>query len=149
GPPPAPAEIPRARRAAVRDLHTRLPRGRPRPARAQPRGDGDGGPLLAGGQSLPLHGIRQDHQGGDGHGRGNEASLTMADTVATSPDLGQSYVGTRTVRPDGVDKVTGRARFAADFNLAGQLVGCVLRSPHPHARIISIDTSKAEQLPGV
>jgi CO/xanthine dehydrogenase Mo-binding subunit len=59
------------------------------------------------------------------------------------------YVGTRTIRPDGVDKVTGRARFGADFNLPGQLVGRVLRSPHPHARILSIDTSKAEQLPGV
>jgi CO/xanthine dehydrogenase Mo-binding subunit len=53
------------------------------------------------------------------------------------------------VRPDGVDKVTGRARFGADFNLPGQLVGRVLRSPHAHARILSIDTSKAEQLPGV
>jgi CO/xanthine dehydrogenase Mo-binding subunit len=45
--------------------------------------------------------------------------------------------------------VTGRARFGADFNLPGQLVGRVLRSPHAHARIMSIDTSKAEQLPGV
>ncbi len=48
-----------------------------------------------------------------------------------------------------MDKVTGRARFGADFNLPGQLVGRVLRSPHAHARILSIDTSKAEQLPGV
>jgi CO/xanthine dehydrogenase Mo-binding subunit len=61
----------------------------------------------------------------------------------------QTYVGTRTIRPDGVDKVTGRARFGADFNLPGQLVGRVLRSPHAHARIVSIDTSKAEALPGV
>jgi CO/xanthine dehydrogenase Mo-binding subunit len=64
-------------------------------------------------------------------------------------DLSPNYVGTRTVRPDGVDKVTGRARFGADFNLPGQLVGRVLRSPHAHARILSIDSSKAEQLPGV
>src|SRR5512144_2070987 len=62
---------------------------------------------------------------------------------------GTHYVGTRTIRPDGVDKVTGRARFGADFNLPGQLVGRVLRSPHAHARIVSIDTSKAERLPGV
>ncbi len=67
----------------------------------------------------------------------------------TSAALPQSYVGTRTVRPDGVDKVTGRARFGADFNLPGQLVGRVLRSPHAHARILSIDASKAERLPGV
>jgi CO/xanthine dehydrogenase Mo-binding subunit len=53
------------------------------------------------------------------------------------------------VRPDGVDKVTGRAKFGADFNMPGQLVGRVLRSPHSHARIKRIDTSKAERLPGV
>lgn len=59
------------------------------------------------------------------------------------------YVGTRPVRPDGVDKVTGRARFGADFALPGMLWGLILRSPHAHARIRSIDTSKAEALPGV
>ncbi len=69
--------------------------------------------------------------------------------MAESMSNGASTVGTRTIRPDGVDKVTGRARFGADFNLAGQLIGRVLRSPHPHARIVSIDTSKAEALPGV
>lgn len=58
-------------------------------------------------------------------------------------------VGTRPIRPDGVDKVTGRARYGADFNMAGQLVGRVLRSPHAHARITKIDTSKAEKLNGV
>ncbi len=62
---------------------------------------------------------------------------------------GTHYVGTRTIRPDGVDKVTGRARFGADYNLPGQLFGRVLRSPHPHARILSIDTYRAEALPGV
>src|SRR5260370_1385623 len=72
----------------------------------------------------------------------------MAETT-TNGTNGQSYVGTRTIRPDGVDKVTGRARSGADFNLPGQLIGGVLRSPHPHARIVSIDTSKAEALPGV
>ena len=58
-------------------------------------------------------------------------------------------VGTRPIRPDGVDKVTGRARYGADFNMAGQLVGRVLRSPHAHAKIRKIDTSKAEKLNGV
>src|SRR5213594_4890922 len=62
---------------------------------------------------------------------------------------GHTYVGTRTIRPDGVDKVTGRARFGADFDLPGQLIGRVLRSPHAHARIVSIDVSKAAALPGV
>ena len=58
-------------------------------------------------------------------------------------------VGTRPIRQDGVDKVTGRARYGADYDLPGQLIGKVLRSPHAHARIRSIDTSAAESLPGV
>jgi CO/xanthine dehydrogenase Mo-binding subunit len=59
------------------------------------------------------------------------------------------WVGTRPPRPDGVDKVTGRAKFGADLYVPGMLIGKVLRSPHPHAVIKSIDTSKAEALPGV
>jgi CO/xanthine dehydrogenase Mo-binding subunit len=58
-------------------------------------------------------------------------------------------VGKRVPRPDGVDKVTGRAQFGADINLAGLLHGKVLRSPHAHAKIKSIDTSRAEAYPGV
>src|SRR5687767_9265656 len=69
--------------------------------------------------------------------------------MAENGTNGHTHVGTRPIRPDGVDKVTGRARFGADFNLPGQLIGRVLRSPHPHARIVRIDTSKAEALPGV
>ena len=65
-------------------------------------------------------------------------------------DKDLKVVGTEPLqRPDAVDKVTGRARYAADYNLPGQLVGKVLRSPHAHARILSIDTSTAEALPGV
>lgn len=58
-------------------------------------------------------------------------------------------VGTRPIRHDGVDKVVGAARYAADQNVTGMLYGKYLRSPHAHARILSIDTSKAEALPGV
>ena len=58
-------------------------------------------------------------------------------------------VGTRPVRHDGVDKVTGRARYSADSFPNGLLIGKVLRSPHAHARILSIDCSKALALPGV
>ena len=60
-----------------------------------------------------------------------------------------SLIGTRPVRPDGVSKVTGTAKFGNDYDLPGTLAGKVLRSPHPHARIKSIDTSKAESLNGV
>ena len=59
------------------------------------------------------------------------------------------WVGTRPVRPDGVPKVTGRALYGADLTMPGMLVGRILRSPHAHARIRSIDTSKAAALPGV
>lgn len=52
-------------------------------------------------------------------------------------------------RVDALGKVTGRAKFAADYNAGHQLFGKVLRAKHPHARIVSIDTSGAEQLDGV
>ncbi len=58
-------------------------------------------------------------------------------------------VGTRPIRPDGVEKVTGRAAYGADLHLPGMLIGKVKRSPHAHARIVSIDTRKALALPGV
>jgi CO/xanthine dehydrogenase Mo-binding subunit len=59
------------------------------------------------------------------------------------------WVGTRPIRPDGIPKVTGTAKYGADFSLPGMLYGKILRSPHAHANIKSIDTSKAESLPGV
>ena len=58
-------------------------------------------------------------------------------------------IGTRPIRHDGADKVTGRAQYGADIDLAGLLHGKTLRSPHAHANIKSIDTSAAEALPGV
>jgi len=60
-----------------------------------------------------------------------------------------NVVGTRPIRPDGNDKVTGRARYSADISLPRMLHGKVLRSPHAHARIKSIDPSRALALPGV
>src|SRR5436305_2202313 len=61
----------------------------------------------------------------------------------------QKVVGTRPIRPDGVDKVTGRANFGADMVMPGMLWGKVKRSPHAHARIMSINLDKARKLPGV
>ena len=58
-------------------------------------------------------------------------------------------VGTRPVRPDGVDKVTGRAQYGADASFPGLVHAKMLRSPHAHANIRSIDTSRAESFPGV
>ncbi|MCB6178098.1 xanthine dehydrogenase family protein molybdopterin-binding subunit [Rhodobacter sp. Har01] len=58
-------------------------------------------------------------------------------------------IGTRPDRPDGLDKVTGRARYGADVQAPGMLHGAVVRSPHAHARILRIDASKALALDGV
>src|SRR5437763_16613543 len=58
-------------------------------------------------------------------------------------------IGTRPIRHDGVDKVTGRALYGADVQPAGLLHGRILRSPHAHARIRGIDVSRAAALPGV
>src|SRR5262245_38789107 len=60
-----------------------------------------------------------------------------------------SVLGKRLPRVDGPVKATGMARFADDLVVPGMLHGKILRSPHPHARILNIDTSRAESLPGV
>jgi len=69
------------------------------------------------------------------------------DTSYTNQEF--KIIGSRPPRPDGVDKVTGRARYGADTFAPGQLVGRILRSPHAHAKIRKIDTSRAEKLKGV
>lgn len=71
---------------------------------------------------------------------GNDPSYTNQDF---------KVIGSRVKRPDGVDKVTGRAKYGADHNAPGQLVGLFLRSPHAHARIVKIATARAEKLSGV
>ena len=72
--------------------------------------------------------------------------MTVTEEPQSSP--GYKWVGTRPIRPDGLDKVTGKARFGADLMLPGMLEGAVLRSPHAHARIVSIDTEAASRCPG-
>lgn len=73
----------------------------------------------------------------------------MTQTTQQAGAQQYSVIGTRPIRHDGVDKVTGRAKFANDTNLSNMVHGKILRSPHAHARIVSIDTSAAEALPGV
>ncbi|MBM3460388.1 MAG: xanthine dehydrogenase family protein molybdopterin-binding subunit, partial [Armatimonadetes bacterium] len=60
-----------------------------------------------------------------------------------------AVLGKSTPRVDAVDKVTGAARYGADVNLPGQLWARFLHSPHGHARLLRIDTSRAEKIPGV
>jgi CO/xanthine dehydrogenase Mo-binding subunit len=60
-----------------------------------------------------------------------------------------SVVGQRVQRVEGYDKVTGESKYIADIQLPGMLIGKILRSPYPHARVLRIDTSKAAKLRGV
>ena len=69
--------------------------------------------------------------------------------MATQTNEQYSVIGKRPVRHDGVDKVTGKALYGADMNLPGMLFGKVLRSPHAHAKILSIDISRALSNPSV
>ena len=71
----------------------------------------------------------------------------MAEGNNGSPQF--RVIGTRPIRHDGADKVTGRARYGADYAFPGMLHGKVLRSPYAHAKIKTIDYSKALALPGV
>ena len=75
--------------------------------------------------------------------------MALGTHMATKAPGEQRVVGTTPIRHDGVDKVTGRARYGADIHAAGLLHGKVLRSPHAHARVRSIDTARAEELPGL
>ena len=70
-------------------------------------------------------------------------------TVTTEAKREFRVVGTRPIRHDGWDKVLGRAIYGADIKLPGLVHGAVLRSPYAHAKIVKLDTSRAEKAPGV
>ena len=76
-----------------------------------------------------------------------EVADRITNAAVSDPEF--KIVGTRPIRHDGYEKVTGAARYGADIHPPGLLHGKVLRSPHAHARIISIDTSRAEAHPDV
>ena len=69
--------------------------------------------------------------------------------MATADKPQYKVIGTRPIRHDGVDKVTGRAKYGADVHPTGLIYGLILRSPHAHAKVLSVDVSKAAALPGV
>jgi xanthine dehydrogenase molybdenum-binding subunit len=78
-----------------------------------------------------------------------EPAALLAEDAEETAERPYRVIGTRPIRPDGADKVTGRALFGADVRLPRMLYGAVLRSPHAHARIVSIDARRAEAAPGV
>jgi len=78
-----------------------------------------------------------------------EAIKAAAKGQPTLAEKGLKPIGRNYARFDATDKVTGKAVFGADVILPGMLYGAILRAKYPHAKILKIDTSKAEQLPGV
>src|SRR5437763_12465652 len=84
-------------------------------------------------------------------GRIHEETVVVEGDEPAGWEEGHEFklVGKPTNRVDGRERVTGSATYTFDVQLAGMLYACVLRSPHPHARIVKIDIAKAEALAGV
>src|SRR5262249_13795564 len=80
---------------------------------------------------------------------GSTDGLARRFSSETSPVTALNVVGHETARIDAIERVSGRARYTADVSLPGMLFARVLRSPHPHAKIRSIDVTRAQALPGV
>src|SRR5262245_33067104 len=78
-----------------------------------------------------------------------QVTPAVATPEAPAPEQDYTVIGTRPIRPDGTDKVIGRALYGIDTQLPRMLHARALRSPHAHARIKAIDTSRALALPGV
>src|SRR5208282_4897657 len=95
-------------------------------------------------QHLPLHRLREDHRGGPARGRAARTRGGRVNEIAPKRSIG-GYVP----MVDGPEKVSGRAKYTADFIRPGTLAGRIYRSPHSHAEILEVDTTAAARLPGV
>src|SRR6185503_20186548 len=137
-----PTGVRRRGRRPVRLLHARARRRRRRPPRPRPAPLRRRDPGVALGEPLPLHGVREDLRRRPDR-RGADVS------VATERRLTVGRIGERLLRDDAVPKVTGEFAYASDLSAPGMLWGDTLRSPHAHARIVSIDLSAALGLDGV
>ena len=83
-----------------------------------------------------------------GGGRGNQPPQPPVDPKYNWPSTPRTVVGARVKRLDGPDKVSGRAKYTFDVKRPRMLYGRAVRSPYPHARVVSIDFSAAEKVPG-
>src|SRR5262249_26598777 len=148
-------------RGAVRLLHAWTGRVGGRARCAQPEPERRGDPPSHGRQHLPLRHL-STNRGGDPalarlirtekevEGRFEEVWLLIEeDPLRQWPSGPQAVVGRDAVRQDGPERVRGEARFTADVQLPGMLHAVMLRSPHAHARVASIDFTRALELPGV
>src|SRR5437667_5250492 len=127
----------------VRVLH-------PWPGRRHPRSTSPGAapergadPRSAGGKRMPVHRLRQDHRRREPR-RGPPVRPRLAPPTAI-----RGRVGDGVQRPDGLLKVRGEFPYSSDLQVEGMLWGATVRSPHPYARILSIDTAAARTMPGV
>src|SRR5438105_2776746 len=120
-------------RGAVRLLHARHPAVRKIAARGKSAPDAPGDPRGVGGQPVPVHRLHQNPGGGRARGR----------------PVAMQLVGRPLPKVDAATKVTGHALDPDDILLPRTPHCKILRSPHPHARILSIDTSGARRIPGV
>src|SRR5229473_3111425 len=100
------------------------------------------------GQHLPLHGLRQDHRGGAPGGGPYEFDVTNRPRLAT-PSVVSGRVGDAVQRPDAALKTRGDFPYSSDLQVEGMLWGATVRSPHPYARIVSIDAEEPRSMPGV
>ena len=98
---------------------------------------------------MPIQQLDQVQESESSNGQKKLNVTEQTNLTAWDKNAELTIVGKPHNRVDGPEKVTGRARYAYDMRLPGQLYARVLRSPYPHARIKRIDTSKAEALDGV
>src|SRR5262245_60441553 len=142
-----PAGAGRARRHAMRLLHARHRAVRQGAPRHQPQANGAGCASRHCRQPVPLHRLRQDRRRRPGRRRNAEGIGRQHMDTGESGAL--QAVGKRLPRIDARERVAGGAIYPADLKRPGMVMGKILRSPHAHARIRRIDTTRAEALPGV
>src|SRR4051794_33329513 len=140
---PGAAGVRRRRRRPVRVLHPGARRGDGGSAAPPPRSLGRRDPRGALREPLPLHGLREDLRRRAGGG----ARMTQTQTPTRVLQVGK--VGELVARVDAPPKVKGEFAYASDLVAPGMLWGHTLRSPHAHARILSVDISGAVSMPGV
>src|SRR6202165_4436235 len=151
---PGAGGVSRSGGGAVRVLPPGSDRRRPRPSDPAATAYDGGDPRGSGRQHLPVYRLREDHRrgapgrkaplpppSGGGSGRGGGR------TLKGQPKSGR--VGESPRRPDGPSKVRGEFAYSSDLTAEGMLWGATVRSPHPYARITSIDQTAALALPGV
>src|SRR5262249_49851919 len=172
---PAPGRLRRRGRRAVRVLHARDPDERLGPLAKEPEPDARRDRACPLREPVPLHRLHQDLRSGGARGRAParrpmsrqrpgtpgipkdrmmpaERRLTPPEWPggrAAPPNREFHVIGKRNRKVEGLAKVTGRAVYADDITLPRMLHGKLLRSPHAHARIRSIDAAAARALPGV